>query len=248
MAFRTAQDIVNEICNLLGLTSILAGEAPAAAISVACLNTLNLMLDEMSIFRQLQTALTRENFPLSANASSYSIGTGQTFNTAMPLKIVDAFYRDASSNDLPIYPYGIMARDEWDLLPDKATATGSPQGLYYDPGVTQQASRTGTINIYPIPDQTYTLFIDSEKMFTEFANLSSTYNFPLAYQTAITYNGAKRFGSKVGRSLSEADDKIARDSLDEIRNLNFTKLLLKCDLPGTRNQGGANILDFSGAN
>src|SRR6266567_4808710 len=69
-------------------------------------------------------------FTLTASTGSYTIGTGSTINQVAPLKIIHAYYRDATlSKDVPLV---LITKNQYDMLGDK-TSTGYINQLYYNP-------------------------------------------------------------------------------------------------------------------
>ena len=244
MAFSTANDIIGFILKKLGVIG--QGETPSAADADDAFTTLNLMLATWGSKRLLSQAPTLLNFPLVAGTSAYSIGSGQTFNTSsVPLSINSAFYEDSTDEE---YPMDVKTREEWDLIGDKLITTGPPTYLFFDPGATQQTGFKGTINIYPIPDSesTYTLYMEALMAFTEFATLTTAYNFPPIYQEAIAYNAMERCASMFGKVLAPSDAAIARRSYADIVAINAANNMpiTRLDLPGMKGPGSGNILNF----
>ena len=186
MAIATANDIIQQAFqNLLGIN--VSATMPTADISNA-LDVLNAMMDNLSADGLLTIGQVRESFPLVYNQQAYTIGSSGNFNTAKPINISSCFVRDSNNN---AYRMQVGTREIWDGLSDKdlSALVGIPELLFYDPGLTQQATQVGTIYIYPTPDAstTYTLFLESEKMLTEFSSLSTSINMPLYYKEMLVY-------------------------------------------------------------
>lgn len=240
MSITTAGDIINKVFNKTGITSLAAGETPTAAQSSAALDDLNMMLSAWAARRLTARALTQLNHALTVNVASYAIGTGAVWNTPTPYDLESAFYRDADDND---YDVEIITREEYDSYGDKAISTGPPETVFFDPGATQQATRAGTVYVYPIPDvSTYTLYVEATVPFTSFASLTATYTFPGEYLEAIVYNLAVRVATDAGREIPAAVAMLATESFNTIVRLNSPRLVARPDLP--YRSGGGNIMTW----
>lgn len=233
MSTSTAADIIKKALQKIGVLA--EGETPTANQTSDGLDSLNDMLDSWSGRSLLTTALVNENFPLVANTSFYTIGANKTFNTLKPINIVNAYTRDSSNNDLPV---SIIPRNIYNSFTDKSSgSTGRPDSLFYDPGITQQANQGGTVYLHPSPNSNYTLFIDSEQVFSQFANSTANITFPPAYKRALIYNLAIELTSDYGSTISPEVDKIAFDSIKIIENMNSRnrKQTIVVNLPGSYN-------------
>lgn len=208
----TAIEIVQAALRLIGVYDFSGPSTSAHA-----LKALNMMLNNWGARGVLATALTREGLSVSALAASYTIGVSQTLNTAKPIRVSSAFIRDSNNVDTTLR---IIGREEFDAIPDK-TASGTPAVLFYDPGVTQQTTQVGTIYLYPRASAAYTLFMESEKLFSELSTLSANMTFPLTYERAIKFNMAIELAPEHGKEVSQEVVAIARESLDAIIRANM---------------------------
>ncbi len=205
----------------------------------------NMMLDSWSANKLMIRSLVQQSFPLVASTSAYTIGTGMAFNTVKPIAIPNAFVRDSANLD---YPLNIASEDEYNAYGDKALTPGVPLALFYDVGDAQEAGvPSGIINIYPMPDQAYTLYIDQQKYLTEMQNLSDTLTFEAAYYRALKFNGALEYYYEyrshkypIPPDLEER----AKESKDTIINMNATPVLMRTDLPGVKT-GKWNVMSDS---
>lgn len=231
-----AQDIIKGALRALGVIG--KSETPTADEMNDALQSLNMMIDEWSARSLMSTALTRQSFPLVARQQSYTIGPTGNFVAAVPISINSAFLRDGYGLD---YPLEIMTREVFDSMADKSFVTAPPQGLFYDPGSTQQASQLGTIYVYYTPDAstTYTLYIESLQPFTEFAALTTTVTFPAAYYKALKFNLAIELAPEYGISPSKEVVFLATESVETIEAMNAVPIIAALDLPGQK--GGFNI-------
>jgi hypothetical protein len=233
------QDLFIAAMEVIGATSL--DEAPEASELQKCLRHCNLMLNSWSGRSLMLAATLQESFPLVANQRIYTIGVGGNFNTAKPLAIESAFLRDSSLVDSPIY---VVELDIYDSFDDKMISTGKPDAIYYTAGMTQQASQLGQIFVYAIPDQVYTLFLNSQKYLTSFANLTDNVTFQPVYYDAIVQNLAVKIWTPMGRKGPVPSHilKAARDTMQVVETINHTLPVARIDIPGVGMQVNNNIL------
>jgi hypothetical protein len=185
------------------------------------------MMDSWQIERLLCYQVVQESFPLSASIASYTIGTNGTFATNRPTRIVDpCFIRDSSNVDTPLK---LIPVDSYGSI-DYKSATGYPRFLYYDHGFS--STSTATLNLYPAPQQTYTLFINSMKQLQNFSTISHGVSLPPGYERAIGYNLA----IELSGGFTDVDAsvvKIARESKAAIKTINLPDTIMRLDY-GTR--------------
>jgi hypothetical protein len=246
MAITSANDVITASLRKIGVLAIEAGEVATAAAATAGLDDLNMMLKSWATRRLVLRAPTLlGGFALTAAKYSYSVKVSGDLNTACPLSVLSAYYRDASGYD---YPLDLLTREQYDGYFDKAVTTGAPQALFFDPGATQQAARAGTIYIYPVPDSaaTYTLYIEALVSLTSFATLTTAYTLPDEYLEAIVYNLAVRLAPDYGRPTPAEVAAIAKASFDNICRLNAPQLVRSVDMPGCGGSGGGNIYTMGG--
>lgn len=242
MSVTSANDIISASLRKLGVLAVEAGETPTAAAATAGLDDLNMMLKSWATRRLVARALTLLGpFTLVAADRDYTIAaSGGNFTAACPLSVLSAYYRDPDDYD---YPLRILTREEYDGYHDKAVTTGAPDALFFDPGATQQATRTGTIYVYPVPDSadTYKLYIEALVSLTSFAALTTVYTLPDEYLEAIVYNLAVRLAPDYGRATPAEVAAIAKVSFDNICRLNAPRFVRSVDMPGCEGSGGGNI-------
>lgn len=234
MATYSALDIIKASFRAIGVLA--KSEAPSADEANDALQSLNFLIDNWSARRLLGTALIRESFPLTAFQQSYTIGIGANFNTTVPFDITSAFYRDSFNVDRQLE---IVTREQFDSYEDKQIVQALPEALFFDPGATQQAVETATIYLYFTPDasSSYTLFIESQKPFTEFAALTTTVTFPPSYYRALKWNLALELAPEYGRPITPDVMEHALDSLETLEAVNAVQLIATMDMPGTKGGG-----------
>lgn len=214
MAITTARDIITKA--LLKINVLAAGETPTAAEAQDALDTLNCIISDWSIDNNMTLARITESSNIMLNTKNISIGSGQTWDTEKPQYVVSAYLRDSSNHDFDVE---VITRQQYEDILNKATI-GKPNRLFYDPGETQQANQIGTINLYPVSNDDYTLFITSDKGLTEFAYLTSIVTFPGFYKRALIYNLALDLCNEYGKEIPPYILKVAEESKNNISKLN----------------------------
>lgn len=196
----------------------------------------NSMLESMSLERLLVPAIVEEGFALTANNGTYTIGTGGTFNTQRPAKILRAFIRDTSNSDTDV---AVVGFDVFASIINKNVTGSYPQWLYYDQAY--DANGLATIKVYPQPKTGLTLYIESQKQLQTFSNLSTALQLPPGYQRMLESN----FSIEVApgfASISPELAKIARESKANIKGINLPDSMMRLDHGLVQNVRSGNIL------
>jgi hypothetical protein len=237
----TVTDVIKGAMSVIGVIAM--DEAPSASEMQTGLRVLNTMLEHWSAQSLMVRASVLENFPISKNVAAYTIGIGGTFNTFKPYDVLYGYTRDINGNDRNVE---VITKQRYDSFEDKTISASIPDYLAYDPGLTQQSSQLGTIYLYPFPDQdTYTLFMASQKMLTDFTGITDTVTFEPMYSEALSYNLAVRLWRlfrPITQSIPLDIIHFAEDSLRTIQRVNSTIPRASMDLPGQKTGTGYNIL------
>ncbi len=198
---------------------------------VECLAEFNTFLDALSIERLMCYQVTQESFPLTTSSATYTIGSGGTFNTTRPTKIVDpCFVRDSSGLDSEVT---IIGSEQYGRIVQKSAGFTYPQWLFYDGGFS--ASGLGTISVYPAPSSGLTLFINSWKQLGSVSTISAQLSFPPGYQLFLESNFAIHLAAGAIPASAELA-KIARDSKAAIKSLNLPEPVMSLDAGIVRGQ------------
>jgi len=203
----TAQDLIESALRKINILGV--GQSLSADEAQDALETLNQMISSWSVEGYLIYNETQESFTLSGAVASYTIGSGQTFNTSRPLEIIAAFVRQAgSSND---YNLTLFDERQYALIPDK-TAEDMPEILYYNANYPN-----GTIYLYPVPYDGSALHIYSRKELSSFSTLQTTVNLPAGWEQAIVFNLAVLLAPEYEREASPTVKMTAANSKKSIK-------------------------------
>ena len=182
-------------------------EVPAADEINDGLASLNAMLSSWSTDSLAVRARVIEAFNVSGGVGSYTIGTGQTFNTTAPSQIIAAVIRWNSYD----YPLEIISDTNYQNFAQWKDSQGLPKFLNYN-----NAWPTGTITLFPEPDTGYQLIITSEKDFNNLT-LDTDVNLGAGWERAIIYNLAVELAPEYGQDISPAMKEMADKSYGAIK-------------------------------
>lgn len=173
----TALDIVKRSMRLLGVYSI--GETPSADEVADSLRALNAMLDSMANENLFVFAKTLDVVPLVANDGVYTVGPTGDVITSRPVEVSSASYIDYLGVS---YPLRVDTLNDFNSIPVKALIAGIPQELYVLPNYPNI-----TLNLWPVPSQTMTLNLWSNKLIQSFANATDVLTLPPGYERMLGY-------------------------------------------------------------
>lgn len=200
----TALGIITSAMRKAGV--LVKNEAPSADEAADGLEMLNDLLASISNDSLIVYARTTESFTLAGGTASYTIGSGATFNTVRPIKIISAYVRTGNID----YPLQMVNDEQYASIIYKG-ATGIPEFLNYTNAFPQ-----ATINLYPKPSGSYEIFIVTEKQLSTFT-LNETVSLPPGWKRMLIYNLAIELAPEYGQPASGEVIQIAKDSKAEIR-------------------------------
>lgn len=224
-----AQDLVNASLRKLG------NHSPQLVDQNNALQALNGLIASLSARRLFIPSLTRENFPLTINVGSYTIGPSGTFNTVRPSKIENAYLRDGTLD----YSLNVVTNlSDYDRITLKNTKS-IPTGFVY-----LQEFPLGAILFNYAPDKAYILFIDSWKALTGFASLPTPFSMPPEYERALIFNLAVEIASEYDQNLAQEVMAIANESMAIIEAVNHqppAELGFDCRIVGAGSRQGDRL-------
>ena len=202
----TARDIINSAYRKIGVLG--QGQSLSASEINDALEALNDMIESWSLEGALIYTETKETFNLTG-AVSYTIGSGQTFDTELPNKIVSAYITE-NGEDTPV---NIISQNSYSEIADK-DELGSTQDIYFD-------GNYPTANIYVWPVKSgITLTLFTEKSLNTFDNVTTDFAMPPAYKRALKYNLAVEVAPEFEKEASRTVKNIAKNSLKLIKAQN----------------------------
>ena len=208
-----------------------------ATEAVECLAELNTFMESCQTERLMCYSIQQDSFALTANVSTYTIGTNGTINVARPTKLVDpVFVRDSSGYDSALT---IIDLEQYGAIPLKSVGQTYPTHIYYDYGYS--ATSTASITIFPAPVAALTLFFSSWKQLQSFASITTQVLLPPGYQLFIESNFAIHLAAGV-IPVSPELAKIARESRAAVKSLNIPDTVQTLDYGILPQYRGSSIL------
>ena len=193
----TRDDIIKGALRKIGVVA--QGETPTSDQITEASFALNLMVKAWEADGMPLWALRTTPIPLTANVSAYNIGISKTVNTDKPLKVIQAWIRDTTSNvDTPMR---ILTKQEYSILGNKTTS-GKPIQIYYEP-----LSDYGVLHVFPTPASidaaNNQIYITYQRPFEDFNIATDTPDFPQEWYDAVVYGLAVRLAPEYGLPIDQ---------------------------------------------
>ena len=159
------------------------GQTPEAEDMNDEFNLLNMLLAQLQRRRYFVYGLTTTSFQ-GNNSVSYTVGPGGNFNIPRPAKIESAFFRQNNTTSYPVdYPLEILrSQEDYNRISLK-TLNAFPRYCFYD-----MAYPTGNLFVWPVPNNTYTIFISTITQIQQFVDVSDQIALPPEYSAALMWN------------------------------------------------------------
>ena len=228
----TIQDLLKSSFRKLGIVA--SGEEPTPAELADALTDLNSMLKSWATMKINVNATVPEIFTITAGQNTYTWGATGNINTTRPSEIVNMFIRESQGIDTDVDPF---SKGQYNSITTK-DISGKPFRYYYNP-----MYPLGYLYLYPTPDISYELHIDSIKTLASITDYAAELNMPDDYLEVITYNLAVRIAPDYGKTIPQEIAAIASSSYDRMINLNAQNQLepQRLDLPLQRQFYNYNI-------
>ncbi len=232
----TGRSFANSVMHLIG--ALAQGETGTAAEIVDVLARTNSLIDSWAI--QSLTALVNERhvLPVQANVQDYELGPTSTSGTDWqvanrPSQLTNASLLLNSASPPQEMIIGMMTDDEWAALGIKGLTSDLFTALKY-----KQTSPLGMVSLWPIPTTAANdLAIYFDSILAQFADLTTQYRLPAAYERTLRYNVAVDIAPEFGLELSPVVDRTAAGSLRQLKAANVKPSELSID-PALSGGGG----------
>jgi hypothetical protein len=184
----TAQELIDSVLRLIGITA--SGETPTSDERNGALEAANGIIDSWNNEPNAITKTIKGSFSLTGT-STYTIGSGGSWNTTRPLLITGA---TATSNGVS-QPVEIVDGKGWSQILERSITALFPKVLYCDYAYP-------TANAYVAPLSTGLIEVTMvQPMFTEFASLATTVTLPPAYRRLLRFALAVELAPEFGRPI-----------------------------------------------
>jgi hypothetical protein len=199
----TPRDLIKNSLRLIGVLA--SGESPSSDQSNDALGTLNNLVKAWSIDGLMVFKLTKENFTLTIGLQSPTMGSGGTFSTTRPERIVRVNAKSGNQE----YPVDIITAEKWALIPDKTFQSSYPFRVYIEGTYPLE-----TLNFWPIPSAANSVDIYSRKAINSAFALSDTLSLPDGYEECLQYHLAIRLAPEYGKQI----DPLILQTADELKS------------------------------
>ncbi|MDE3022481.1 MAG: hypothetical protein KGI54_11550 [Pseudomonadota bacterium] len=185
--------VINGALRKLAVLS--GGSAPATYEVSNAAEALNAMIKGFQTDGMPVWAIKKYTFTVVSGTPSYTIGNGQTINTPMPLKVIQAYRNQTNSVNVPM---NIYTEYNYNMLP-LTVSSGVPINLWYQP-----QSTYGTVNVWPQPsDSTTTITLVYQRPFEDMNSSTDDFDFPPYWTEALIYGLAARLAPEYGVPLQD---------------------------------------------
>lgn len=177
----TRNQLIEAAIGKLGVLA--AGQTPSTEDYDKGALFLNTLVAELRTMQIPLWSRKSYSFSLTANTSSYQIGTGKTFNTPYPLKLLQAY--SMQTDGTTKIPIDIISDMVYNILP-VSTSGSYPLQMTYQP-----LTNYGVMKFWPTPDTNTaantTVTIVYQEPFEYFNAATDTMDFPEEWYNAIIY-------------------------------------------------------------
>ena len=225
----TAQTLINAAFRVIGV--IASGETATTQELADGLEALKIMLRHWSD-KNIRLYFISQNTITLNGAASYTIGSGGVCDTTRPEDIKGGYVRDSSGIDSLIE---IIDEAKYRSVSLKSLS-GTAQYLWYNPDFP-----LGLLYFWPLGSGT--AYLDSLKPLSEPSLLSSSIQFPPAYDEAIKWNLALRFCPEYGKEPSPLVIAFALSALNDIESKNFNAQINAINLNEELKGSGEFLID-----
>lgn len=210
----TVQTMIDRSLRLIGV--IASGDSPTSDETADTLIALNGMLESWRNDRLIVYSFTESTLTMSIGDASYTIGPSGDLDTTRPVKIENTFMRIGDTD----YPVKLVDKKRFDAIQDKTVTSDLVEMAYYNPTMT-----TGTLSVWPVPSVANALHLTLWTPVASFSAASDTVSLPPGYERALTYNLAIEVAPEFGREPSNTVQRIAMESLGNIKRINSRPLI-----------------------
>src|SRR5262245_1560634 len=232
---RTGLQVITDSLKLIG---VVAGhEVPTSAEQQDSLARLNELIDTWGVHAQTMYVPRRVLVPLSVGIQTYTFGVAGVINHPAPLTLDAASYLTTGAS-VPTEIYLDVASDQTYVGQPVKTLTGtSPQAVSYTRG-----APLGEIWVWPVPSVSRTLVLYWREPLQQFPDLTTPIELLPGYAKALRTNLALELAPEFGRQLDPLVDRMAHESLADLKRVNLPYTEIGMDEALTGCGGSYNIL------
>jgi hypothetical protein len=234
MITRTALQLITDSLKLLG--AIAGDEVPIAQEQQDGLLRLNEFIDSLGLHAQTLLVLRRDVMPLVIGKQTYTIGPGADVSIPTPIDLDAVSYLIPGTT--PTEVFLDSANDQaWIAQPQKTLSGAVTLQVNY--------SRThgpGELWVWPVPSVVSSLVLYWHEPMAQFPDLTTPVSLATGYAKMLRTNLAVELASEFGKQLDPLVDRMARESLADVKRANVAPVEVGIDPALTSAGPGYNIL------
>jgi hypothetical protein len=217
----TAFALIESAMRVVGIISSGAGETPTADEANDALDSLNDLLESMSLENLFVWGTADQTFTTVAGQASRTIGpTGQFVATARPVRISGA-YCTVNGVDFPIQ---IIGQQEYNDIPLKTQQQQIIERLLY-----VNDFPNGIVTLWPTPSAAIPLVLSIDRVMTSIPTLATVLTYPPGYLNFMKHALGIMLSPDYGVTPSQAVLDIARGTRASLKRANKEKNVARFD-------------------
>lgn len=235
MANVAALDIIKRAQRLIGV--LVAGEAPSAEETQDAIDTINGIIDEWSLMRDMCVWLQNYYYNgITAGQGYYTIGgedadlqpwPGQGISSTdypRPIEVISSYIRDEDSGTENDYPLALIEPTQWDGICQKKTESTYPQYLMYEADYPE-----GRVNLWPAPTKEMKIIFRAIYPIERITAPTDEFIDAPLYTNALSYELAVRMAPEYGVEAPPTVRETASKYIADIKRMNHRYKPMKVD-------------------
>lgn len=217
MPVSTVNDVIRGSLQALGVYA--AGETLTADDSALGLEFLNGLLGQFAAEQYMLPWRTRTTATLTANQSSFTVGSSGDINIVRPVYFDEIKFLDTSTDPDTEYPLVSLTDQAYAAIPQKAATAYLPSHAYYNPTF---SSDRGTLIPWPIPTSaTLQWVLYTQTAIARFSATSDSFSLPPAWERMLRTNLALELCGPFEKTPSPLILQAAQDSKRAVMRSNL---------------------------
>jgi len=231
---RTGLQVLTDALKLLG---VVAGhEVPTAAEQQDAFARLNELIDSWGLHAQTLLVSRRDVVPLVVGQQTYTVGPGEDIDVPVPIDLDAVSYVVSGTVETEVFL--TMVSDQAYLGQAQKDLTGSPPlEVAY-----ARTHAAGELWVWPVPVAATDLVLYWQQPLAAFPDLVTPVSLAAGYARALRTNLAVELAPEYGKQLDPTIDRMARESLADVKRANFPLVEVGIDPMLTGGPGGYDIL------
>jgi hypothetical protein len=231
MITRTGLQLLTDSLKLIG---VVAGhEVPTSAEQTDAFARLNELIDSWGTQAQTLIVSRRDPVTLHSGQQTYSFGAGGDLGALpRPMAIDHATVLVGGSPAVEI-PVAVLTAQEYEAIAIKSLTGAQVTAVLFAPTTT-----SAELWVWPVPTGAQTLVLYYDEPVAQFPDLTTPISLAPGYAKAIRTNLAVELAPEFGRVVDPLIDRLARESLADIKRVNVP--LTEISLSGVPGVGGGS--------